>query len=217
MFAVSYDLIRKRPFVFALGSFIVAGLVGALFYVYVALQPTDSRVGLTFEQRLEENIEYNFGSRGYFAGASLNRGNAVPFWFSRHGLNDLQPMLFGHGLGASNGAVGSDSRGHVDRKYPGVMIGLTTVSALLWEVGLVGTGLYMAVLIAAMFSAFSLVARAGPGMDRMLCRGLLASTLMLLAMSFASDLMILAPSMQVIMGMTLGLIAWRWRLPREPR
>lgn len=217
MFAVSFDLIRKRPFVFALGSLIVGALVGGLFYVYVALQPTDSRTGLTFEQRLEENIEYNFGSQGYFAGASLNRGNAVPFWISRHGPGDLKPMLFGHGLGASNGAVGSDSRGHVDRKYPGVMIGLTAISALLWDVGLVGTGLYLTMLIAAIVAAFGLVSRAGPGLDRMLCRGLLASTLMLLALTFASDLMILAPSMQVIMAMTLGLIAWRARLPREQR
>jgi hypothetical protein len=214
MLGVFYDQIRKRPIVFAMGSIVMATMLGGLFYVYVALQSTDSRTGVTFQQRLEENIEYNFGSRGYFAGASLNRGNVVPFWWSRHSVQTLQPMLFGHGLGASNGSVGTDARGHVDRKYPGYMIGLTGVSSLLWDLGLVGLALYLATLVSALVAAVRLVARAGPGFDRMMCRGLVASTSMMIALIFVSDLMLLAPSMQVIMAMTLGLIAWRWRVGR---
>lgn len=213
LFVVFADQVRRRPFVFAAGSIVTMGLVAGLLYVYVALTPTDSRVGLTFQQRLQENIDYNFGRSGYSGAAALNRGNVVPFWWSRNGTQNLQGTLFGHGLGASHGWQSGDSVGVMTRRYPGQAIGLTGLSALLWDVGILGAALFAGILGSAFLVARRLAARAAPGLDRALCRGLAASSLMLLALLFATDGMLLIPSTQVMMCTTLGLIAWRARLP----
>lgn len=216
LFAVYADLVIKRPLLFGLGAVVTGVVVGALGYVYVALQPTDSRTGLTFEQRLEENIAYNFGTEGYSPGASLNRGNVVPFWWSRHGGRDLQGTLVGHGLGASHGWQGAgETTGYMARRYPQVALSLTGIAGLLWDLGVIGAGLFVATFAGAYLTARRLAARASPGWDRALCRGLSASALMLLAMLFATDGMLQLPTTQVLMCATLGLIAWRARHPTD--
>jgi hypothetical protein len=216
LLAVYADLIRKRPFAFAAGALAAAVAIGALGYSYIVLHSTDGRE-LTFEQRLEENLEYNVGSRGHYGGASLNRGNVVQFWWHQHGANDPVGTVFGHGLGASFGAGGTDNFGHMDRKYPGYAIGLTAISALLWDVGLFGTVLYLSIFLAAFVAASRLTARASPGLDRAMCRTLQAVLLMMPAMLFAVDLHLMVPSIQVLTAFALGLIAWRWRLGnRQP-
>lgn len=212
LLAIGADLIRRRPLLFAACATLTAVAVVGLFYSYVQLQATEGREGMTFEQRLEQNIEYNFGSRGYFGGASLNRGNVVPYWWSRHGARDPSGTLVGHGLGAAHGPGGAESRGHMDRLYRGYSIGLTAIATLLWDVGLVGAALFLAVLVGAVFTAGRLAARASPGLDRALCRTLQASAAQLIPMLFAIDAMLLVPSLQVMAALTLGLIAWRARL-----
>lgn len=207
------DAARRRPFAFAAGALVTLALVAALFYSYVALQVDDGRTGMSFRQRLEQNLEYNVGQRGYFGGASLNRGNVLPFWWSRHGLNDPLGTVFGHGLGSAHGSRGSERLGHMDRRYPGYSIGLTALATQLWEIGLLGVTLFVAMLAGAWRAAGQLVRQARPGADRALCRTLRAAVLLIVPMWLAMDLLMLAASLQVIMATILGLIAWRWRLP----
>jgi hypothetical protein len=211
LFIVYADLIRKKPFAFAAGSLVATVLIAAIGYSYVVFHVHDGRHGMTFQQRLDENLSYNVGSRGYYGGASLNRGNVVQFWWSEHGEKNLSSTVFGHGLGSSFGPMGSDQRGHMDRKYPGYAIGLTTISALLWDIGLFGTGLYLMIFVSAFIAAGQLAARASPGFDRAMCRTLQAVVGMMPALIFALDLHLMTPSLQVLTAFTLGLIAWRWR------
>lgn len=212
LFVIFADLIKKRPFAFAAGSLAAVLAIGALGYSYIVLHVTDGRP-LTFEQRVRDNLEYNIGTRGYFGGASLNRGNVVQFWWHEHGANDPAGTIFGHGLGSSFGPAGTDNRfGHMDRKYPGYVIGLTAMSTLLWDVGLFGTGLYLMIYVAAFIAAVRLTARASPGLDRAMCRTLQAVVVMLPFMLFTLDLPLIRPSLQVLTAFSLGLIAWRWRL-----
>lgn len=215
--AVLYaDAARRRPFAFVAGGLITAAAVAALFYSYIALQVDNGRSGMSFRQRLEQNIDYNVGQRGYFGGASLNRGNVLPFWWSRHGLNDPIGTVFGHGLGSAHGSRGSERLGHVDRRYPGYSIGLTALSTQLWEGGLLAAGLFAAMLAGAWRAAGRLVARAADGADRALCRTLRACVLLIVPMWLAMDLLLLASSLQVLVATVLGLIAWRWRLAGVP-
>jgi hypothetical protein len=212
LLVVFADLVKKRPFAFAAGSLAAVVAIGALGYSYIVLHVTDGRE-LTFEQRVQDNLEYNVGNRGYFGGASLNRGNVVQFWWREHGGNDPAGTVFGHGLGASFGPAGTDNRfGHMDRKYPGYVIGLTSISTLLWDVGLFGTGLYLMMYVAAFFAAVKLTARASPGLDRAMCRTLQAVVVMIPIMLFTLDLNLMRPSLQVLTAFAMGLIAWRWRL-----
>lgn len=216
LLVVFADLVRKRPFAFAVGSLAAIVAIGALGYSYIVLHVTDGRE-MTFEQRLQDNLEYNVGNRGYFGGASLNRGNVVQFWWHEHGANDPVGTIFGHGLGASFGPAGTENRyGHMDRRYPGYVIGLTSVSSLLWDVGLFGTAMYMAIFVAAFVAAVKLTARASPGLDRAMCRTLQAALVMMPIMLLTLDLHLMRPSLQVLTAFTLGLVAWRWRLGPRP-
>lgn len=211
LFFVYSDLIRKRPVAFVGGAIAAAVALAVLGYSYLVLHNTDQRE-LTVQQRLDENLEYNVGSRGYYGGASLNRGNVVQFWWHEHGANDPVGTVFGHGLGSSFGASGPvDPGGPMDRRYPGYAIGLTAVSALLWDVGLLGTLLYMSMFLAAFIAARQLTARASPGLDRAMCRTFQAVVAMMPVMLFSLDLHLMMPSIQVLTAFTLGLIAWRWR------
>lgn len=215
LLAVYADLIRKKPFAFVAGSAVATVLIAALGYAYVVLHVTDGRHDMTFQQRLDENLEYNVGTRGYYGGASLNRGNVLQFWWREHGGQDPVGTMFGHGMGASFGPPGAGDRGHMDRKYPGYAIGLTSIAALLWDVGVFGTALFLSIFVGAFLTAAKLTARAAPGLDRAMCRTLMASVAMMPGMIAALDLHLMMPSLQVLTALTFGLIAWRWRQERR--
>jgi hypothetical protein len=210
--AVYGDMVRKRPGMFAVASVAASTVIAFFIYLYVGVLGEDGR-SLSMDQRIAENLEYNVGTVGYYGGGGLNRSTVVPFWWGQHGLNNPVQTVIGHGIGAS---FHSDTEpGHIDRKYAGYSVGLTGLSALLWDVGLLGTGLYLAVLIAAGITAIRLTGRARPGFDRAVCRALVASVFMQLALVPVADMMLLVPSTEVLQGLTLGLIAWRWR-SRQP-
>ena len=210
LFALFIDLAPKRPMLFIIGSMLAALAMAALFYVYIAIQNPDGRT-LTFEQRVTENMEYNFGNAGYYDGASLNRSNVVQFWWDKNGSKDPVKTVFGHGLGASFGLPGADAPGHLVIKYPGHGIDLTTMSALLWDVGLFGLLLYLLLFWNAWQYSRRLIKEANPGIDRAMCRTLSASVAMMSLLIIATNVLLFAPSMQVLIMLTFGLLAWRWR------
>ena len=71
--------------------------------------------------------------------------------------------------------------------------------------------LYLLMLGAAFRAAGQLAAKAAPGLDRAMCRTLRAVIVMTVPAVLALDVMLIAPSLQVLVAFTLGLIAWRWR------
>lgn len=130
-----------NPFRF-LPAFIVLGLMTvAMAYVYVFFI-LDS----TFSDVIKATLKYNAGTQGY-GSLYLNRSSVVSFWWSLQGLHDPLGFLFGHGLGSSYGISGS--AGHIAARYPMYGIGLTTISTLLWDVGMLGFVLYTSVFVAA--------------------------------------------------------------------
>ncbi|MFO0120095.1 MAG: hypothetical protein ACK51Y_00690 [Burkholderiales bacterium] len=212
--AVVYaDLIRLRPGRFALGTLAMLAVCAALFYNYVALQVDEDRSGMSLQARIEQNLEYNLGNRGYYGGASLNRSNVVDFWWSRHGLADLRGTFFGHGVGSAHGSRGTERLGHMDRQYPGYAIGLTAVAVHLWEQGLVGAALILGSVVGAWRCASRLIGQAREGLDRALCRTLAAGAALLIPIWLMLEAWVLAPSQQVLAALILGLTAWRARMP----
>lgn len=216
MAVVYADQIRARPGRFVLGAVAMLLVCAALLYNYVALQVEEGRSGMSLQARIEENINYNLGDRGYYGGASLNRSNVVSFWWSRHGLQDLSGTLLGHGIGSAHGSRGTERLGHMDRRYPGYAIGLTAVAVHLWEQGLVGVALVLGSVAGAWRAASRLARRAQQGIDRALCRSLAAGAALLVPIWLALEAWILAPSLQVLIALILGLTAWRARLPVSP-
>ncbi|MFZ9406105.1 MAG: hypothetical protein ACO26U_03320 [Burkholderiaceae bacterium] len=212
MAIVHADLIRARPGRFMLGAAAMLLACAALLYNYVALQVGEDRSGMSLQARLEQNLEYNLGDRGYYGGASLNRSNVVGFWWSRHGLQDLSGTLFGHGIGSAHGSRGTERLGHMDRRYPGYAIGLTAVAVHLWEQGLIGVALVLGSIMGAWRVATRLTRRAAAGLDRALTRTLAAGAALLIPIWLALEAWVLAPSLQVLIALILGLTAWRARL-----
>lgn len=122
---------------------LAALIVGALLTVaagYAYLTITKKTLG----EQVAETLSYNVYEKGY-GNYALNRTTVLTFWVERQGLEDPAGVLLGHGLGAAHDATG----GQIARRYPGYGISLTAASLLLWEQGVLGTGLFLAVLVLA--------------------------------------------------------------------
>lgn len=206
--AVHFDFIRRRAFRFLLIVLLAAALVVATGWMFLAI---NAKPGQTVSNMIEAIIAYNFGSTGYYGGNSLNRTTVYSYWLRHQSLSDPVSLFFGHGLGSAFGGVGEPNPGHMDVAHAHKYIGLTTASSVLWDLGLVGLVLLVGLCLSAAHYASQLTALARPGFDRASCRALNAMTLMLLAMLFYSDGPIAVPSLEVLMALSIGLIAWRWR------
>ena len=121
-------------------------LMAAIFSVYVMLPGEKG----SMEHMYEDSISYNFGNKGY-GGLVLNRTTVYPFWFKEqmHGDSGVAGMLIGHGPGATNSGTTLKVDTLATKRYPGFGIGLTGISALLWEVGMLGTAGALAILYSA--------------------------------------------------------------------
>jgi hypothetical protein len=207
------DEVRRRPFRFVMGVILALAVLAALGWSYLAINAAPGRSvspgGDSIERIIEATIAYNFGSVGYF-GTGLNRTSVYPYWFEHHQLSDPVSFLFGHGLGSSYEVRGS-GMGHMSQEHPWMHIGLTAASSVLWDLGLLGFVLIIALYLSAARCAAVLVRSARPGFDRAFCRTLQVTAVMLTAMLFFSDAPITVPSQQVLTALNFGLIAWRWR------
>lgn len=113
----------------------------AYMYVYIMLEST-------FVEATEGILKYNIQEVGY-GNLFLNRTTVLTFWAGLHDWYNPITFLFGHGLGSSYGA-GFDA-GHMAQLYPKYGINLTTISTLLWDLGVVGLMFYLSILVVAWF------------------------------------------------------------------
>lgn len=155
MFIVLYweDIVR-RPlrFIVANAFLFVFLFVFVLFYAQLAAEAGKAHtVGQYLDFLKEEGLYKGYGTY------ELNRWTALVFWYQEHFPQDLWHAFIGHGLGETqeDAAVLDVSKSLAGRRYHGMGIGLTGLSALLWDVGLFGT-----LLVGLMFlSAYRLAGR----------------------------------------------------------
>jgi len=208
------DLVRRHPLRFILGIVLGLAVLAALGWAYLAINATPGRSvtpgGDSFEKIIESTIAYNFGSVGYY-GTGLNRTSVYPYWFDHHHLSDPISLVFGHGLGSTYEVRGAANLGHMAQAHPWMHVGLTAASSVLWDLGILGLVLLVALYLSAARYASRLVRQARPGFDRAFCRTLHVTSVMLFVMLFYSDSPITVPSQQVLMALCFGLIAWRSR------
>lgn len=133
--------VLKKPFAFIFGASILGFLLAAALHVYLTyFSASKDLYGM-----VESTIAYNFGKAGYGA-LGLNRTTVLTFWWGEHGFFNPHHFLFGHGLGASSIAQGGIVTGHLGAKYGMLGISLTSLSTLLWDVGIGGTSLLLMML-----------------------------------------------------------------------
>ena len=145
------DYLLKHTFKFIVGILVLVLLMGAMFLFYAALPRAQGK--FTPEQYFANAMRYNLGTQGYGT-LALNRTTVYPYWLERHGIDNIPQTLIGHGPGSSiEGGSGLTRSTLAGKKYPGVGIGLTSFSALLWEIGVLGLGIVVALHWAAFVQA----------------------------------------------------------------
>jgi hypothetical protein len=145
--------IVRRPVRFVGLAIAVAAVVVALLYAYVAEQKT-SKV-TTPAELIEHFVRQNTQEGERYGTLDLNRTSSLTHWYREQRRYPLAQTLFGHGLSASRENIGviDTTPNLANTVYPGMGIGITTVSSLLWDVGVVGLISVLALFGVAFFSA----------------------------------------------------------------
>ncbi len=154
---VFQDALIKRPLQALLASLLVAILMFGLLALYSILPKAAGQQSKNLSDFYEEMVAYNVGDKAY-GNELLNRTTVYSYWAERHGMDNLPETLIGHGPGATNEDAELMNFSLARNVYPGVGIGLTGISSLLWEVGLIGTFLMIGIYIAAFKRAQDLAA-----------------------------------------------------------
>lgn len=139
LFLLFKGRILKNPVKTVTSGLLVVGLMASLLVGYSMLPGAKWQRAYSFDRYMDENLAYNIGTRGY-GNLVLNRTTVYPFWWKENiTRGDYLQAVLGHGTGVTNisSAVARDTLANT--RYLGYGIGLTGVSTLLWEVGLVGT------------------------------------------------------------------------------
>ncbi len=198
-----FILYRHEMFVrfhyWLMGFVIVVCLSVAVGYYYLGLSDR------SIEKQLEDTIDYNLKERGYGSKQYLNRTTVITFWFEQQGAHAPVSFMFGNGLGSSNPA------GHIAKRYPGSGIGLTAASTLLWEMGLFGFGLFIAILVFAWRCALRLQQESMVPLVRADARAIQAALALFAFLLFYRVSLLELPSMQVVFSALLGYLAWLHR------
>lgn len=138
LFLLFRDLISKNLVKAVASGLLLVGLIAGLLAAYSMLPGAKSQHTVSMGKLLENAMDYNFGVRGY-GNAVLNRTTVYSFWWAENaGQGDYLKSVFGHGPGVTNSASAVATDTLANTRYRGYGIGLTGVSSLLWEVGLLG-------------------------------------------------------------------------------
>ena len=147
----------KRPFI-SLASIVIVSLLALSIFTYHYKQAAEYNPGKrppkNLASYLSKVISHQLGVSRFYKKDELNRMTALLFWWQEQSRNyGPIKIFFGHGLGSSKyyGLI----QGHIQKqqKYHNKRIGLTALSRLLWDIGLVGTLNYILIFTAAFFAA----------------------------------------------------------------
>lgn len=179
-------------------------LTALLFWIYATYY---GRPGYSLAQKLQATIDYNFGQVGYYGAYSLNRTTALKYWWQNHGGSNPVELFFGHGLGSSYAAPTALVQGHVAAQHRFIGIGFSAASSILWELGGIGLLLYGSILWAAWRAASRLLRAVKGPWERAVATGLRCAIPLFALMTFYSDSLLNALSVQCLMMLCLGAIA----------
>lgn len=205
------DDIFRKPARFILASLFASVLVYGLLIAYAE---TYGHGKITPMESVDMAIDANLGHTGY-GGMELNRATVLAHWASEHFPKNVPAALIGHGLGASHesteGAIGVDNlaTGQYYRKG----IGLTSVSAILWDTGILGLICIIGLLVSS-FLASGRLSRAAYKRDRWhsaLFRGYQSAILVFVVLLFHSNFFVLDITFQTLMLFVIGHIGYSAR------
>lgn len=135
----------------------------------------------------------------------MGRVAAIRFWYRKHGVDNPTHLLIGHGAGASR--VGSTVVGVAAKRYP-FNISRSALATLLWEIGVLGTGAFVALLAAAYLVLFRQSGDERLGIESRTALSSMAVAVVMLAASlpYNTDLLY-SHQMQILLMLCLGYAA----------
>ncbi len=201
MFLVLYRrLMIARPHYGLAGLLLGALLTAAASYVYLSL--SDRSV----DTQIADFLSYNVYNKGYGINY-LNRTTVLTFWAEQQGAHNPVSFLFGNGLGSSHTSAG----GHLAMRYPKHGIGLTSASTLLWDMGVLGSGLFAAILALAWRTAGQLQKQSAEPVVRADAAAIQAALAIFSVYLFFRQSLLETMSFQIVFAIMLGYLAWLHR------
>ncbi len=206
------DDISKSPGKFIAGSFFTVVFMAAIISTYSFIQ-SDSRGGQSFQEFINKSIESNISEGAGHGGYDLNRWTSITYWArEQYRSGDIAQTLIGHGLGearSGSGGAGFAGASLAQTKYAYMGIGLTSISALLWEAGILGLILILGVFISAYRTAARLAIHFSddPKMSATF-HGLQAGVAVLLLSLSHKNLFVFDLPYQTFVMLILGYIAY---------
>lgn len=147
--------IFERPLRFLAMSGLVSAVALGLVFSYASLHESSKykKPQDLIEHVVEQNTQEGVGYGTY----SLNRMTTLRFWAEERKRYNVVNFLIGHGLGQSRDerSLLEFSQTMAVSRYFGMGIGLTTLSSLLWDVGVIG----LVVMLGMFVSAFRLAGK----------------------------------------------------------
>jgi hypothetical protein len=191
--------IKRSPLKFLPLLFLGFLLTAVLAYIYIVLLNNSS-----LAEVFGGLVDYNFGSAGY-GDVYLNRTTVMSFWWSQQGLHDPTSFFFGNGIGSSYIGQGS---GHIGLKYLHYGIDLTAVAGILWDFGIIGLLLFLAIFVSAWRAAGKLYRESKDTVVRADAIAIQAAiSLFLLFVFYTSDI-VTQISLEIIYAAVLGYLAY---------
>lgn len=176
-------------------------LTVALAYLYFGLFS-----GGSVEKGFSDMLRYNVEDQGY-GKLILNRSTAVTFWWDRQGMHDPVGFFFGNGLGSSYWTPDPTvPSGVIGAKFPYYGVGLTALTTLLWDVGLIGTLLYLGVFVAAFVQAGRLYKKETDPAIRSNLLGIRTGIAVFVAFIPYRDSMLTILPFQIVVAVVLGYL-----------
>jgi hypothetical protein len=206
------DIVRK-PGKFVLAS---AGMVGLVAVLMTALMLSHPGGALTswsavVEKAYEQQTVTVQQHEGRY---ELSRWSVLTFWAQQHVRANPVQTLLGHGPGASREPDDTNVLEVTDtlaqKKYPGLRIGYTALSALLWDTGVLGVICVLGMFASAFFTAGRLAThyrRQRDGFHTAMFEGLQAA-MAVLALSLAhKNFFAVHVPYQAVVYLLIGFIA----------
>ena len=159
---VFMDTLKKQPMKFIGGGLAIIAIVVGIFLGYTLLPKGQKHQSPS--EYFEAAWVTNFGDAGYGSG-ELNRTTVLTHWVKSHYGDDFPYVFLGHGPGSvRSNALGIPTA--LQLKYYGLGIDLTSISTMLWELGLIGTFTAIGLFWSAFKTAGKLLRLPGVPLER---------------------------------------------------
>ena len=200
------DILIKYPFKFISYGILLLCLCASLFMVNFFLPAAKGQQASTLDRYIEEAVSYNMGDKGY-GNAVLNRSSVYSFWVNENmAKGDIVHLLVGYGTGATNAFTTMETQSVAATLYPGYAIGLTSLSALLWECGLSGALMLLAMIYYGLRTALTVIKRSISATQEVVVTAMIVSMVLILLTLLHVNYFIFDLGYQTILVVALGYV-----------